>query len=126
MNKMQMAHDFAMNCLKNPSYADAKTYNIISSAWTYADAMQAEADKRKRSNKEAEEWQPNWSVAPDTMVQYFAVDENGTGGWYISKPELCFDHWYWSDYGERLEKYDDADNFGYTGNWQESLRKRPK
>ena len=121
MNKMKMAHDFAMNCLKNPSYADAKTYNIISSAWTYADAMQAEADKRedkaipdailnneKRQQEQTnyhdalvevglEEWQPDWSVAPESAIAWEYLGHGGARwvtvaeGWYISAPTFGYD-----------------------------------
>ena len=76
----------------------------------------------------SEEWQPDWSQAPDNLVKYFAVDENGRGGWFIIKPILCSDHWYWSDFEERVDNdhYDHAPSFGYTGDWRESLRKRPE
>ena len=75
-----------------------------------------------------EKWQPDWSQAPDNLVKYFAVDENGRGGWFISKPTLCIDHWYWSDFEERVDNdhYDYAPSFGYTGDWRNSLRKRPQ
>lgn len=44
-----MAHDYAMKCIGNPNVS-AKTNNeIIAFAWQYADAMQAEADKREVS-----------------------------------------------------------------------------
>ena len=78
--------------------------------------------------KAVDEWQPDWSQAPDSLVKYFAVDEDGRGGWFISKPTLCSDHWYWSDSEERVDNdhYDYAPSFGYTGDWLNSLRKRPK
>ena len=78
--------------------------------------------------KAIDDWQPDWSQAPDSLVKYFAVDENGRGGWFISKPTLWSDHWYWSDFKERLDNdnYDHAPSFGYTGDWRESLRKRPQ
>ena len=145
--KLEMAHEWAMR------HGDAETVgsrqNMIKYAWDYADAMQAEADKREKeeidkqsaelrnilnlSNSkplelqpDLEDWQPDWSQAPDNDVQYFAVDEDGQGGWYITKPTLCSDHWYWSEWGERLNEYDHAPSFGYTGDWRNSLRKRPK
>ena len=145
--KLEMAHEWAMK------HGDAETVgsrqNMVKYAWEYADAMQAEAEKRKPSglpeslrerhdfteaiakgveNYEKEEWQPDWSQAPDSLVKYFAVDENGRGGWFISKPTLCSDHWYWSDFEERVDNdnYDYAPSFGYTGDWRNSLRKRPE
>lgn len=151
--KLEMAHEYALQLSKNPSVtATHNDKDIASRAWQYADAMQTEADKRNKEEAEqkrkeireilnvpntfveregqhfddVEEWQPDWSQAPDNDVQYFSVDEDGQGGWYITKPTLCSDHWYWSEWGERLNEYDHAPSFGYTGDWRESLRKRPK
>ena len=187
-----MAHEWAMK------HGNAETVgsrqNMVKYAWEYADAMQAEADKREPSGfpnvlrgacgeivavkvddntfieregqhfddvanqkrtpkvsrfersdavkevlnraenmglikpKAVDEWQPDWSQAPDSLVKYFAVDKNGRGGWFISKPTLCSDHWYWSDFEERVDNdnYDYAPSFGYTGDWRNSLRKRPQ
>ena len=149
--KLKMAHEWAMK------HGNAETagsrQNMVKYAWEYADAMQAEADKRSKAEAEQKrkavremlnadntflekegqhfddvEWQPDWSQAPDSLVKYFAVDKNGRGGWFISKPTLCSDHWYWSDFEERVDNdnYDYAPSFGYTGDWRNSLRKRPE
>ena len=150
--KLEMAHEWIMKHDDGSMSVEV----VVFKAWQYADAMQAEADKRERKERtdvlltkdkdgnclhfhhefghkkcmdcgaSLEEWQPDWSQAPDNDVQYFAVDEDGQGGWYITKPTLCSDHWYWSEWGERLNKYDHAPSFGYTGDWRNSLRKRPK
>ena len=154
--KLELAHEWAMK------HGNAETVgsrqNMVKYAWQYADAMQAEADKRECKERtdvlltkdkdgnclhfhhefghkkcmdcgaSLEEWQPDWSQAPDNLVKYFAVDEDGRGGWFISKPTLCSDHWYWSDFEERVDNdhYDYAPSFGYTGDWRNSLRKRPQ
>ena len=150
--KLEMAHEIAVAMQSQEPITDMKILSAL--AWCYADAMQAEADKREKEEAaqrrkeiremlnapntfveregqhfdDVEEWQPDWSQAPDNLVKYFAVDENGRGGWFISKPTLCGDHWYWSDFEERVDNdhYDHAPSFGYTGDWRESLRKRPK
>jgi len=136
--KLEMAHEYLLR------FSGA----TVADAWAYVDAMQAEVDKREKAQPAItkqdklrveqayaniikppiEEWQPDWSQAPDNLVKYFAVDENGRGGWFISKPTLCIDHWYWSDFEEWIDNdhYDHAPSFGYTGDWRESLRKRPK
>ena len=142
--KLEMAHEYLLRF----------SGTTVAEAWKYADAMQAEADKREKEGAaqrrkkiremlndantfveregqhfdDVEEWQPDWSQAPDNLVKYFAVDENGRGGWFISKPTLCSDHWYWSDFEERddNDNYDHAPSFGYTGDWRNSLRKRPQ
>jgi len=142
LDKAKMAHDWAIKYGKVDSNYNRE--NTVQLAWKYADAMQAEADKREPSGfpnvlrgacgeivavkVDDKEWQPDWSQAPDNLVKYFAVDENGRGGWFISKPTLCIDHWYWSDFEERVDNdhYDYAPSFGYTSDWRESLRKRPK
>ena len=75
--KLEMAHDYAMQHMMNPQYKNADDLDIISWAWDYADAMQAEADKRKSSEFPDVlrgacgevvavrvgnmEWQPDWS-----------------------------------------------------------------
>ena len=147
MDKMKLAHDWYLKQLEVHGAAS------VAGAWQYADAMQAEADERNKSEAEQKRkevrkmlnapntfieregqhfddvnWQPDWSQAPDNLVKYFAVDEDGRGGWFISKPTLCHNHWYWSDFEERVDNdhYDNAPSFGYTGNWQESLRERPE
>ena len=154
--KLEMAHEIAVAMQSQEPITDMKLLSAL--AWQYADAMQAEADKRECKERtdvlltkdkcgnclhfhhefghkkcmdcgaSLEEWQPDWSQAPDSLVKYFAVDENGRGGWFISKPTLCSDHWYWSDFEERIDNdhYDHAPSFGYTGDWRNSLRKRPK
>ena len=140
--KLEMAHEYAMKHIQEGW--DINYDVLVVEAWQYADAMQAEADKREPSRfpnvlrgacgeivavkVDDIEWQPDWSQAPDSLVKYFAVDENGRGGWFISKPTLCSDHWYWSDFEERDDNdhYDHAPSFGYTGDWRNSLRKRPK
>ena len=140
--KLEMAHEYAIALIN--SDCEMQFDKFIQLCWNYADAMQAEADKRKPSEfpnvlrgacgeivavkVDDKEWQPDWSQAPDSLVKYFAVDENGRGGWFISKPTLCGDHWYWSDFEERVDNdhYDHAPSFDYTGDWRNSLRKRPK
>ena len=152
--KLEMAHEYAIALIN--SDCEMQFDKFIRLCWNYADAMQAEADKRECKERtdvlltkdkdgnclhfhhefghkkcmdcgaSLEEWQPDWSQAPDNDVQYFAVDEDGQGGWYIAKPTLCSDHWYWSEWGERLNEYDHAPSFSYTGDWRNSLRKRPK
>lgn len=121
-------------------------------AWLLADAMQAEADKRKvvgvpeairesRSLTKDKDgnclhfhhefghrkcmdcgaslaaWQPDWSQAPD--AKYWAIDSSGFADWFSDKPELDEQ----SFVGDRLRS---ALQYGYTGDWQDSLRKRPE
>ena len=50
MNKLEMAHEFGKAVLSNPTVKlNAETLKqIVSNSWNYADAMQAEADKREK------------------------------------------------------------------------------
>lgn len=43
----EMAHEYAMQCIASSSSSLKTNQDIINHAWAYADAMQAEADKRK-------------------------------------------------------------------------------
>ena len=68
-----MAHDYLRDIVSNWEYDDS--FDPVAEAWKYADAMQAEADKREKQNKDEfyanladpmkkvreQEWQPDWS-----------------------------------------------------------------
>ena len=65
------------------------------------------------------EWQPDWDELP-ANANYFAMDKSGICNVYENKPEICDDQW---DFGDAILE---CGSFGYTGDWRESLRKRPK
>ena len=147
--KLEMAHEWAMK------HGDAETVgsrqNMIKYAWDYADTMQAEADKRNKAEAEQKrkaireminadntflekegqhfddvEWQPDWSQAPE-WANWWAMDENKNTRWIYSELEQP----YISDMFLRwcaVGRFDSADapSFGYTGDWRNSLRKRPE
>ena len=98
MDKMKLAHEYALEMAKQG--IPLKSCKEL--GWKYADAMQAEADKRNKTEAEqkrkeiremlnapntfveregqhfddVEEWQPDWSQAPK---------EYHVTGWYIFK-----------------------------------------
>lgn len=118
--KMQLAHEMALAIQGTKLLHDMELVSDM--AWKYADAMQAEADKREckeRPEVLQEEWQPDWSQAPENMT-HFAVDKNGSGWFFSREPytesDCC---WYCGDDSVEL------DNHNYQGNWKESLRRRP-
>lgn len=146
-----MAHEFAMKLIGNPSTPLKDTDSIVRAAWYYADAMQAEADERKVTGlpdvlkvsnsiglKKMETfgdlnstpsmqllidadpllWQPDWSQAPSD-AQWWTMDKSGLCDWHKNEPAISGDVW---DHGCALYR---APSFGYQGNWQDSLRKRP-
>ena len=145
LDKAKMAHDYAIEMLKR---GDPER-SIAFDAWTLADAMQAEADKRKskpelpslqqtfingveqpRYAPTCEEWQPDWSQAP-SWANWWAMDGfSKKANWYIDKPYLDDDsevELEWNiDLKINTETYMHAPSFNYQGIWQDSLRKRPQ
>ena len=147
--KLEMAHDYLRDIVSNWEYDDS--FDPVAEAWKYADTMQAEADKRSKAEAEQKrkavremlnadntflekegqhfddvEWQPDWSQAPDGY-NYWAFDGfSKRANWYKGKPYLDEDSEIEDEWNAELGKYHEAPSFGYTGDWRESLRKRPK
>lgn len=148
MNKLEMAHQYfmqTMGFIRNNDI-DHNLDDVVSESWDYVDTMQAEADKRvvklpdwmtgDMKNHEhdfiygrvcacgkikdvEEEWQPDWSQAPDDC-RFFCVASNGGYGFFTNlEPEFMGDYFYVGCEGLMTE------NHGYTGDWRNSLRKRP-
>lgn len=137
--KLEMAHEWYMMQTRRNGCA------LVADAWKYADAMQAAADERKPSEfpnvlrgacgeivavkVDDIEWQPDWSQAPEWANWWVAVaNQSGkiTGGWFYDvEPEFGESKGvsiYYSSNSNNIL----TDSFGYTGDWRESLRKRPK
>ena len=154
MNKLEMAHQYfmqTMGFIRNNDI-DHNFDDVVSESWDYVDAMQAKADKREKqkaiddaeSSKvlfekltgsralqqtfidgieqprySDEQWQPDWSQAPDDCC-FFCVASNGGYGFFTNlEPEFMGDYFYVGCGGLMIE------NHGYTGDWRNSLRKRP-
>ena len=123
LDKAKMAHEWAMKYGKVDSNYNRE--NTVQLAWEYADAMQAEADKRVVKlpdvffdAKPNEEWQPDWSQAP-AWADWWAIDKDLVSFWHEDKPKFDEIEFY------QCGMFCDAPSFNYNGNWQESLRKRP-
>ena len=143
--KLEMAHEWYMMQTRRNGCA------LVADAWKYADAMQAEADKREKEEAaqrrkeireilnapntfverdgqhfdDVEEWQPDWSQAPD-WAKWWAMDEDKKTRWIYSELEQpyisdMFLRWF------AIGRFnsEDAPSFGYTCDWRDSLRKRP-
>ena len=112
MDKLQIAHEYALEMAKQ----GIPLKSCLDLGWKYADAMQAEDDKRKPSgfpDALKEEWQPDWSQAPDG-ADAWRMYGNGSCAWLI-------------DFGGKDFKwFDRAPSFNYHGNWKDSLRERPQ
>ena len=123
LDKAKMAHDYAIEMLKR---GDPER-SIAFDAWTLADAMQAEADKRVvklpdvffDTNKN-EEWQPDWSQAPMGFNRFVVGSDGGYGFFTNMEPQLQDDFWFVGADGIVIKDH------GYQGDWQDSLRKRPQ
>lgn len=123
MDKLQMAHEWALVFMQHNKDLSVAAKTVSAWAFDYADAMQAEADKRinkERPEVLKEEWQPDWGQAPDN-AKYWAMDGCGQCNWYAIKPEVCGNQW---DFGRVIEQAHTG--YGYQGNWKESLRERPQ
>ena len=135
LDKAKMAHDYAIEMLKR---GDPER-SIAFDAWTLADAMQAEADKRKskpelpslqqtfidgveqpRYAPSCDEWQPDWSQAPMGFNGFVVGSDGGYGFFTNMEPQLQDDFWFVGADGIVIKDH------GYQGNWQDSLRKRPQ
>ena len=146
--RLELAHEYALEMAKQ----GIPLRSCLELGWKYADAMQSEADKRKTKCDEKieinmypeydatinyppdawvmyqgekrlavsikDEWQPDWDELPSN-ANYFAMDKSGMCNVYENKPEICDDQW---DFGDAILE---CDSFGYTGDWRNSLRKRP-
>ena len=125
MNKLQMAHEYAMKHVQEGF--DINYDVLVVEAWKYADAMQAEADKRAVKlpdvffdTKTNEEWQPDWSQAPMGFNRFVVGSDGGYGFFTNMEPQLQDDFWFVGADGIVIKDH------GYQGNWQDSLRKRPQ
>jgi len=139
MDKFKMAHEWAMKHGKSDTIADRQ--NTVKYAWDYADAMQAEENRRSKWASElvidAEKaaslgcivdlkssvipkiWQPDWEELPSN-AKFWAMDESGVCYVYEEEPEISGS--VWNFFGRPMEE---VGSFGYIGDWKSSLRKRP-
>ena len=149
MNKLQMAHEYAIALIN--SDCEMQFDKFIRLCWNYADAMQAEADKREKEESEKKradiremlkanntfieregqhfddvEWQPDWSQAPD-WADWFSVSKDGSAQWMKSSGGSPYIGWCGSMFfSVGIFKREPCETFNYQGNWQDSLRKRPQ
>ena len=133
--KLEMAHEYAIALIN--SDCEMQFDKFIRLCWNYVDAMQAEADKREKQNKDEfyanladpmkkvreQEWQPDWSQAPDNAT-YWTMRQDGECLWWKGKP--LFDGSCFYDAVGICHTVGYAPSFGYTGDWRNSLRKRPQ
>ena len=149
--KLEMAHEFMLAMIK-AGCSDGP--ELLERAWQYADAMQAEADKREKEEAaqrrkeiremlnapntfveregqhfdDVEEWQPDWSQAPNWATHFFCErdDEDDQLNGYFAEDKrgisIDFDIRGFDGYGRVCS----CKTFNYQGDWRNSLRKRPE
>ena len=137
LDKAKMAHDYLLKLMETNPKLNAKYATEF--VWEMADAMQAEADKRKpipklpalqqtfidgveqpRYAPSCDEWQPDWSQAPMGFNRFVVGSDGGYGFFTNMEPQLQDDFWFVGADGIVIKDH------GYQGNWQDSLRKRPQ
>ena len=132
--KLEMAHDYLRDIVSNWEYDDS--FDPVAEAWQYADAMQAEAEKREPSGfpnvlrgacgeivavkVDDKEWQPEWSQAPG-WANFLVMSFMGTAYWYSGEPRPSAG---WVDGGHCALAH--LDCYHSAGDWRNSLRKRPE
>ena len=125
--KLEMAHEYAIALINSDS--EMQFDKFIRLCWDYADAMQAEADKRKKVEQSkhvfeaVEEWKPDWSQAPADAT-YWTMRQDGKCLWWKGKP--LFDGSCFYDAVGICHTVGYAPSFGYHSDWRNSLRKRPQ
>ena len=150
MDKLEMAHEYAVAMLETPAQLTGMSdMDIAIAAFNLADAMQDEADKREVGIEELmkdhvhdyiygrvcacgaingaeKEWQPDWSQAPSRM-NYFFMNRNGAKYWTVNKPDEPNMTEHVMDFRDcGGDCYAFASSQNYQGLWQDSLRKRPQ
>lgn len=151
MNKLEMAHECAMKLVGNPTTPLKTIESIIGVSWNYADAMQAEADKREK--QKAIDDAESSKVLFEKLTGGRALQQIFIDG--IEQPRYSDERWqpdwsqapvwgkYWAVdkdlspfWHEDKPKFDDvefyqcgkfcaAPIFSYKGPWRDSVRKRP-
>ena len=119
MDKLQMAHDWAMK------HGSTMTHKTVIDAWAYADAMQAEAEKRSKAEAEQKRKEMREMLnAPNTFIeregQHFDdVEALCEVDWRVAS---CWaKEWVMRDGAAKWEcgtssnSWEDAPSFGFTG-----------
>lgn len=135
MDKLKIAHEYAMLHMSNPQYKYVDDLEIVQWAFDYADAMQAEADKRNKAEAEQKrkevreilndantfielegqhfddvnECEVDWRLAP-SWAKFWVIRNSGASLWCTIKPTLT------EDCLLSNGPCGPAPSFGFTGN----------
>ena len=88
MDKLALAHEWAMK------HGSTMMHKTVIDAWAYADAMQAEVDKRNNTERPKVLFEPkcevDWNQAPKDATHY-VIFADGLAYWHKSEKLECFD-----------------------------------
>lgn len=123
MNIEDMAHDMALAMQSSEPIVDMVLLAKLS--FQYAEAMQAEFNKRKPQGlPEAiqDDFQVDWSIAPP-WAEYWAINLDCSSYWYINKPSII--EYGWESNGGLISGAPSFNYFSYSDKCHDSLRQRP-
>ena len=124
MNIEDMAHDMALAMQSSEPIVDMVLLAKLS--FQYAEAMQAEFNKRKPQGlPEAiqDDFQVDWSLAP-SWAEYWAINLDCSSYWYINKPSII--EYGWESNGGLISGAPSFNYFSYSDKCHDSLRFRPR
>nr|DAF69080.1 MAG TPA: hypothetical protein [Caudoviricetes sp.] len=137
MNKLELAHAFALRGIDMEVLSSNYSLDLlVAQSWKYADLMLAEDEKRKDKGLPMAIQQTfiNGVEQPRYAPENFVIDWDGASErynyWVMDKDGRCF--WYEREpRRDNTEFYQNcniclAPDFGYKGDWKQSLRKRPE
>lgn len=112
------AHEYAMKHDNDTLSVEV----LVFKAWQYAEAMQAQLDKRKAPEPDLDTWQLDWNLAPQGY-DWFVKNTNGRTGFVTQKPYINLNTSKWMVMGDG-EFFECKINCPLD--WRKSLRKRPE
>ena len=128
MDKLTLAHSYMVEYVKSNGLD--VTDLEVRCAFDIAEAMLAENEKRTDKSRPAvlDEFQVDWSQAPE-WANWWAMDGfSNKANWYYSTPYLDEDsdgEYEWNiELRSNGETYSKAPSFNYPGDWKDSLLER--
>ena len=93
----------------------------------FGEPVEAPKEYKRCKQVEVSEWQPDWSQAPEWATHFFCEldDDLELNGFFCEEKTGLKTDWLvrgFDGYG----RVKSTETFGYSGNWQDSLRKRPE
>lgn len=109
--KRKLAHEYVMNYLRSPDCENTTVSNIVSVAWSYADAMEAQELQRTNEN-------PLWKAAPE-WAKFRAMNRDGDWFYFDRKPKSGEKDWDMTSAARTPAPW-----IAFFGDWSKSLHER--